>query len=102
MRHRCWKNGFWFTTLLYPRCSQTALQLFSLITVDIGIFLKADVTVLVKPIGGHYSHTYWSFFGPGIALMVIFAAVMPGFYFGVLYVNRFRLDVGSLCHHMFL
>ncbi|KAK9867386.1 hypothetical protein WJX84_004228 [Apatococcus fuscideae] len=92
LKWRCWKNGFWFTTLLYPSCSRQALQLFSLITVDIGIYLKADVSILVKPIGGSYSHTYWSFLIPGIVLMIIFAALMPAFYFGVLYINRFRLD----------
>ena len=97
-RCRCWKNGFWFTTLLYPSCSRQALQLFSLITVDIGIYLKADVSILVKPIGGSYSHTYWSFLIPGIVLMIIFAALMPAFYFGVLYINRFRLDVRPSFH----
>lgn len=43
----CWKNAFWFVTLLYPRCAMTALQLFGWQTMDVGTFLKADFSVMV-------------------------------------------------------
>ena len=35
-RCRCWKNAFWLVTLLYPRCSMTALEMFSYSDLDIG------------------------------------------------------------------
>lgn len=44
----CWKNAFWFVTLLYPRCAMTALQLFGWQKLDIGTFLKADFSVMVS------------------------------------------------------
>lgn len=49
---RCWKNAFWFVTLLYPRCAMTALQLFGWKTLDVGTFLKADFSILVGGGGG--------------------------------------------------
>ena len=33
---RCWKNAFWLITLLYPRCSMTALEMFSYSDLDVG------------------------------------------------------------------
>ena len=44
----CWKNAFWFVTLLYPRCAMTALQLFGWQKLDIGTFLKADFSIMVR------------------------------------------------------
>lgn len=41
---RCWKNAFWLVTLLYPRCSMTALQMFSYNTVDTGRCLTSLTT----------------------------------------------------------
>jgi len=49
LRARCWKNAFWLVTLLYPRAAQAALQVFSLQKLDIGTFLAADLSVLVRP-----------------------------------------------------
>lgn len=34
--NRCWKNAFWITMLLYPRCSATALQMFAYDSLDTG------------------------------------------------------------------
>ena len=42
---RCYKNAFWFVTLLYPRCSMTALQLFSTQTLDSGTYLRSDFSI---------------------------------------------------------
>ncbi len=36
LARRCWKNAFWLVTLLYPRCSTTALEMFSYNNLDIG------------------------------------------------------------------
>lgn len=49
LRSRCWKNAFWLVTLLYPRAAQAALQVFSLQKLDVGTFLAADLSVLVRP-----------------------------------------------------
>lgn len=49
LRSRCWKNAFWLVTLLYPRAAQAALQVFSLQRLDVGTFLAADLSVLVRP-----------------------------------------------------
>ena len=48
---RCWKNSFWFVTLLYPRCSMTALQLFSTQTLDSGVYLRSDFSIRFKQLG---------------------------------------------------
>ena len=45
---RCWKNGFWLVTLLYPRCAMTALQLFSWAGVNGVIYLRIDYRVVVR------------------------------------------------------
>ena len=45
---RCWKNAFWFVTLLYPRCAMTALQLFGLQKVDEGWYLSVDFSIMVS------------------------------------------------------
>ena len=49
LQARCWKNAFWLVTLLYPRAAQAALQVFSLQRLDVGTFLAADLSVLVRP-----------------------------------------------------
>jgi len=49
LQSRCWKNAFWLVTLLYPRAAQAALQVFSLQRLDVGTFLAADLSVLVRP-----------------------------------------------------
>ena len=42
---RCWKNAFWLVTLLYPRCSMTALEMFSYSDLDIGRCARLHVCV---------------------------------------------------------
>lgn len=49
LQSRCWKNAFWLVTLLYPRAAQAALQVFSLQRLNVGTFLAADLSVLVRP-----------------------------------------------------
>ena len=45
-RCRCWKNAFWLVTLLYPRCSMTALEMFSYTDLDIGRCARCDLSLL--------------------------------------------------------
>lgn len=52
--YRCYKNVFYLVTLVYPRCAQTCLQLFSMTKLDIGTFLAADFTILVRDTAGHW------------------------------------------------
>lgn len=93
---RCYKNSFWFVTLLYPRCAMTALQLFATDTLDIGTFLRADYSVIVRPVRGDLTSTYKIFLAIGTALILLFAVIAPASYFLILFHLRHRLDVRSL------
>lgn len=46
----------------------------------------------VRPLGGSYVGTYVKYLVPGTILLVIFAAIIPLFWFFILWVNRRRLD----------
>ncbi|EFN55637.1 hypothetical protein CHLNCDRAFT_133816 [Chlorella variabilis] len=92
LKIRCWKNAFWFVTLLYPRCAMTALQLFGWKKLDVGTFLKADFSIMVKYPGGAFVATYLKYMIPGIPLLILYAAVIPAFWFAAVYLNRGKLD----------
>lgn len=92
LKIRCWKNAFWLVTLLYPRSSMTALQMFATQTLDIGTFLTADYSIKVKQPGGGYTATYIRYMIPGAIMLFIFAVVVPGFYFLTIWRNRKSLD----------
>lgn len=90
---RCYKNVFYLVTLVYPRCAQTCLQLFSVTKLDIGSFLSADFTITVRDIAGHWGKVYVRYLAPGIALMLLFAIGLPIWYFYIMWTVRNRLKV---------
>jgi len=92
LKIRCWKNSFWLVTLLYPRCSMTALQMFGTQTLDIGTFLTADYSIQVKPVGGGYNATYIRYMIPGAIMLTVFAVAIPAFWFLVIWRNRSKLE----------
>ena len=95
---RCYKNVFYLVTLVYPRCAQTCLQLFSVTKLDIGSFLSADFTILVRDTAGHWGRVYVRYLAPGIALLLVFAIGLPIWYFYIMWTVRHRLRVRrSLC-----
>lgn len=55
---RCYKNVFYLVTLVYPRCAQTCLQLFSMTKLDIGTYLSSDFTIVVRDVAGHWGKIY--------------------------------------------
>ena len=91
--HRCYKNIFYLVTQVYPRCAQTCLQLFSYKKLDIGTFLYADFTILVRDTQGHWGTVYKRYVAPGIAMMVLFAIGVPIWYFIIMWNVRKRLQV---------
>lgn len=93
---RCYKNIFYLITLVYPRCAQTCLQLFSYMKLDVGTYLYADFTILVRDIAGHWGHHYIHYVPPGIALLVLFAIGVPFWYLYIMWSIRGRLQVP--CH----
>ena len=90
---RCYKNVFYLVTLVYPRCAQTCLQLFSFTKVDVGTYLSADFTILVRDIAGHWGKLYVRYLFPGIALMLLFAIGLPIWYLYIMWTIRNRLKV---------
>ena len=90
---RCYKNVFYLVTLVYPRCAQTCLQLFSVTKLDIGSFLSADFTILVRDTAGHWGRVYVRYLAPGIALLLVFAIGLPIWYFYIMWTVRRRLRV---------
>eukprot|EP00887_Chlorella_sp_A99_P008033 scaffold12.g8033.t1 len=88
----CWKNAFWLVTLLYPRCAMTALQLFGVQDIDGTSYLKADFSVVVRPAWGGLELTYQKYLAPGILMLVVFALVIPAFWWAVIFANRRRLE----------
>ena len=71
----------------------TALQLFATDTLDIGTFLRADYSILVRPLHGDLTTTYKSFLAVGTALILLFAVVAPASYLLILFHLRHQLDV---------
>jgi hypothetical protein len=92
LKIRCWKNAFWLVTLLYPRASMTALQMFGTQTMDIGTYLTADYSIQVKPPGGSYTAIYIRYMVPGAIMLLIFAIGIPALWFYVTWTNRHQLD----------
>ncbi|KAK9829421.1 hypothetical protein WJX72_005757 [[Myrmecia] bisecta] len=92
VKTRCWKNGFWLITLLYPRCSMTALQFFATQKLDLGTYLRADYSILIRPLGGSLSRTYVHYLVPGIFMLVVFAILIPLAYALILYRIRNQLE----------
>ena len=92
---RCYKNAFWFVTLLYPRCAQTSMQMFATQTLDVGTFLKADYSISTHTTGGGISSTYAVYLVFGTVLVIVFTLVLPIFYFYVIWRLRFRLQVSN-------
>jgi len=92
LRIRCWKNAFWLVTLLYPRASFTALQMFGTQTMDIGTYLTADYSIQVKPPGGSYTAIYVRYMVPGAIMLIAFAVGIPALWFYVTWKNRHQLD----------
>ena len=93
---RCYKNVFYLVTLVYPRCAQTCLQLFSVTKLDIGSFLSADFTITVRDTAGHWGKIYVRYLAPGITLMLLFAIGLPIWYFYIMWAVRARLRVSHL------
>ena len=96
MLRRCYKNVFYLVTLVYPRCAQTCLQLFSVTKLDVGSFLSADFTIIVRDTAGHWGKVYVRYLAPGIALMLVFAIGLPIWYFYIMWTVRTRLRVSNL------
>lgn len=92
LKVRCWKNSFWLVTLLYPRSSMTALQMFGTQKLDVGTYLTADYSILVKPPGEGYTGTYKGYLVPGVIMLIVFAVVIPASWFYVIWKNRRNLD----------
>ena len=92
---RCYKNVFYLVTLVYPRCAQTCLQLFSVTKLDVGSFLSADFTITVRDTAGHWGKVYVRYLAPGIALMLLFAIGLPIWYFYIMWTVRARLKVSN-------
>jgi len=92
LKTRCWKNAFWLLTLLYPRSSMTALQMFSLQKLDTGTYLTADFSIKVRNPGGKLVPIYVRYMIPGAIMLFIFAILVPAFFFMVIWRNRRRLD----------
>lgn len=92
VQQRCWKNAFWLLTLLYPRASSTALQLFAVQRLDTGTYLAADFSILVRPPDGALSALYVRYMVPGALMLFVFAVVVPATFFTAIYRNRRRLD----------
>ncbi|KAL4548349.1 hypothetical protein Ndes2526B_g00925 [Nannochloris sp. 'desiccata'] len=92
LRIRCWKNAFWLVTLLYPRASMTALQMFGTQTMDIGTYLTADYSIQIKPPGGSYTAIYIRYMVPGAIMLIAFAIGIPALWFYVTWKNRHQLD----------
>jgi hypothetical protein len=92
LKTRCWKNAFWFLTLLYPGASLTALQMFGTTKLDIGTFLTADFSIMVRPPGGSLSGVYKSYLVPGAIFLTILAIGVPLVWFLAVWRNRQRLD----------
>ncbi|KAL4457343.1 hypothetical protein ABPG75_012208 [Micractinium tetrahymenae] len=92
LKIRCWKNAFWFVTLLYPRCAMTALQLFGWQTLESGTYLKADYSIMVKLPDGRLVGTYVGFMVPGILLLFLFAVLIPAFWFVTVWRHRHQLE----------
>ena len=84
---------FYLVTLVYPRCAQTCLQLFSVTKLDVGSFLSADFTILVRDTVGHWGRVYVRYLAPGIALLLVFAIGLPIWYFYIMWTVRHRLRV---------
>lgn len=96
---RCYKNAFWFVTLLYPRCAQTSMQMFATQTLDVGTYLKADYSIRTRTVAGSISHTYAGYLVLGTVLVILFTIVIPLFYFLVIWKLRFRLEVSFFILH---
>ena len=92
---RCYKNAFWFVTLLYPRCAQTSMQMFATQRLDVGTFLKADYSISTRTSDGALSSTYAVYLVFGTVLVIVFTLVLPIFYFYVIWRLRFRLQVSN-------
>ena len=69
------------------------MELFSYKKLDIGTYLYADFTILVRDTGGHWGRVYKRYVAPGIAMMVIFAIGVPIWYFVIMWNVRKRLQV---------
>ena len=78
---------FYLVTLVYPRCAQTCLQLFSYMKLDIGTYLYSDFTILVRDTQGHWAHVYLRYLFPGIALLLVFAIGLPIWYLVIMYLH---------------
>lgn len=92
LKIRCWKNAFWLLTLMYPGCSMTALQMFATVALDIGTFLKADLSIMVRPLDGGYTKTYKSYLGPGALFLATFAIGIPALWWYTVWKHRNRLE----------
>lgn len=90
---RCYKNAFWFVTLLYPRCAQTSMQMFATQTLDVGTYLKADYSIATRNSAGDIVGAYAAYLVFGTILVILFTLVLPIFYFMVIYRLRYRLEV---------
>ena len=89
---RCYKNAFWFVTLLYPRCAQTSMQMFATQTLDVGTYLRADYSIRTRTPSGSISHTYAGYLVLGTVLVILFTVFIPVFYFLVIWRLRDRLQ----------
>lgn len=92
---RCYKNAFWFVTLLYPRCAQTSMQMFATQSLDVGTFLKADYSIRTRTANHGISHTYAAYLVLGTVLVILFTVFIPVFYFFVIWKLRFRLQAND-------
>lgn len=50
----------------------------------------------VKYPGGGFVGTYVKYMIPGCLMLILYALVIPGFWFAAVYLNRKRLDVSEL------
>lgn len=108
VQERCWRNALWLVTLLYPRAAQAALQLFSLIRLNTGTYLGADLGILVRPIPGldglcpggvattakglcPLARSFKFMIPVGAAILALIALGVPAFFFGALWRSRKRL-----------
>ena len=66
---------------------------------DIGTYLAADYSILVRTTDGHWGTRYIKYIPPGIALLVFFAIGLPIGYLYTMYKIRDRLHVSLPAMH---
>ncbi len=84
---------FWLVSLVYPRCAQTALQMFSVQKLDVGTFLRADYSILIRTTSGHFSRLYARYVPAGIFFMLLYAFGIPAFFAYLIFRVRKKFQV---------